>query len=49
MPRQYYRNANSKVVYQYDASGVKWKKTTTSEGTPVSMTAIWIKINIFMQ
>ena len=33
LPSQYYKDAGNKVVYQYDASGVKWSKTATISGS----------------
>ncbi len=33
LPSQYYKDASNKVVYQYDALGVKWGKTATISGS----------------
>jgi RHS repeat-associated protein len=33
LPKQYYKDANNKVVYQYDATGTKWSKTATTGGS----------------
>ncbi len=37
LPRQYFKDANNKVDYQYDASGNKWGKTATTGGTASTM------------
>ncbi|MGV8096319.1 MAG: DUF6443 domain-containing protein [Mangrovibacterium sp.] len=36
LPKQYYKDANNKVDYQYDASGIKWSKTATIGGSPTT-------------
>ncbi|MDD4191170.1 MAG: DUF6443 domain-containing protein, partial [Mangrovibacterium sp.] len=33
LPKQYYKDTSNKVIYQYDASGVKWSKTATIGGS----------------
>jgi len=39
LPKQYYKDASNKVVYQYDASGVKWSKTATISGSASTSTS----------